>query len=40
MFSGKFIKGNLSVVSGMALHYTQYKHFHNFDDCLAWEQIK
>ena len=26
MFSGKFIKGNLSIVSDMALYYAQYKH--------------
>ena len=37
MFSGKFIKGKLSVVSDMALCYTQYKHIHNLDEELAWE---
>ena len=26
MFSRKFVEGNLSVVSDMALYYTQYKH--------------
>ena len=40
MFLGKFIKGNLSVVSDMALYYTQYKHIYNLDEGLAWEKIK
>ena len=35
MFLGKFIKGNLSVVSDMALYYTHYKHIHNLDEGLA-----
>ena len=37
MFSGKFVEGNLSVVSNMTLYYTQYKHIHNLDEGLAWE---
>ena len=37
MFSGKFTEGNLSVVSDMALYYTQYKHIHNLEEGLAWE---
>ena len=37
MFSGKFINGNLSTMSDMALYYTQYKYIHNFDEPLAWE---
>ena len=37
MFSGKFIKVNLSVVSDMALYYTQYKDIHNLEEGLAWE---
>ena len=38
MFSGKFIKRNLSVlVSDMALSYAQYKDIHDVDEGLAWE---
>ena len=39
MFSGKFMKGNLSVLSDMALYYTKYIYIyvHNFDKGLAWE---
>ena len=41
MFSGKFMKGNLSVLSDMALYYTIYIYIyiyvHNFDKGLAWE---
>ena len=37
MFSGKFFKGNLSVLSDMALYYTQYKHIYNLDWGYTWE---
>ena len=37
MFSGKFMKGNLSVVSDMALYCTQFKRIYNLDEVLAWE---
>ena len=37
MFSGNFMKENLSVVSDMALYYTQFKQIHNLDEGLACE---
>ena len=40
MFCGKFIERNLSVASDMAVYYTQYKHIHNLDESLPWENIK
>ena len=38
MFSGTFIKGKLSIVSGMALYCTQYKKIHNLDKTLLWNK--
>ena len=40
MFRGKFIERNLSVAPDMAVYYTQYKHIHNLDESLPWENIK
>ena len=39
MFSGKFIRGKLIVVSGMALYYAQYKKIHSFDKTLLWNKL-
>ena len=39
MFSGKSIKGKLSVVSDKSLYYTHNANIHNLDQGFAWEKL-